>query len=184
MHRGSTDLGEGRLVVVSGEAGVGKTSLVREACSRRRYTARVLWGQCDPLQTPRALGPVVDVARAAGGDLARLANSDDRYRLFAAFLTSCAEGGDVTLVVMDDLHWADAATLDFLAFAGRRMEQTRCVLVITYRDDLRREHALRGVLGDLATVQALRRLRLDPLSGSAVAALAARPRGTQRRCIG
>src|SRR5207344_499800 len=71
--------GEGRLVVVSGEAGVGKTALAKEACSRHRDSVRVLWGQCDPLQTPRALGPVVDIARAAGGDLGRFADCDDRY---------------------------------------------------------------------------------------------------------
>ena len=83
--------------MISGEAGVGKTSLVEEL-SRRGSVARMLWGQCDPLQTPRALGPVLDVARAAGGDLAKLAESDDRHQLFAEFLAVCsgrrtADGG-------------------------------------------------------------------------------------------
>ena len=78
-----------------------------------------------------------------------------------------------TVVVLEDLHWADAATLDFLAFAGRRMEHTRGVLVVTYREDLGRDHPLRAVLGDLATVRAVRRLRLEPLSAGAVATLAA-----------
>ncbi len=165
--------GEGRLVVISGEAGVGKTALTKELCARQRPTARVLWGQCDPLQTPRALGPVLDIARAAGGDLAKLADSDDRHRLFTEFLAACADGTAVTLAVLEDMQWADAATLDFLAFAGRRIEQTRCVLIATHRDDLRRDHPLRAALGDLATVSALRRFRLDPLSRSAVATLAA-----------
>ncbi|HTN79555.1 MAG TPA: AAA family ATPase, partial [Acidimicrobiales bacterium] len=160
------------LVVISGEAGVGKTSLVREL-NLRRFPARVLWGQCDPVQTPRALGPVLDVARAAGGDLAKLADSDDRYQLFAEFLAVCSLDGPPTVVVLEDLHWADAATLDFLAFAGRRMEHTRGVLVVTYREDLGRDHPLRSVLGDLGTVRAVRRLRLEPLSASAVATLAA-----------
>jgi DNA-binding CsgD family transcriptional regulator/tetratricopeptide (TPR) repeat protein len=168
----AADEGEGRLVVISGEAGVGKTSLVREL-GRRRASARILWGQCDPLQTPRALGPVLDVARAAGGDLAKLAETDDRHRLFAEFLAMCAVEGAPTVVVLEDLHWADAATLDFLTFAGRRMEHTRGVLIVTYRDELGRDHPLRSVLGDLATVRSVRRLRLEPLSASAVATLAA-----------
>ncbi|HMK10502.1 MAG TPA: AAA family ATPase, partial [Acidimicrobiales bacterium] len=168
----AADAGEGRLVVVSGEAGVGKTSLVQEL-NLRRFPVRLLWGQCDPLQTPRALGPVLDVARAAGGDLAKLALSDDRHQLFAEFLAVCSIDGPPTVVVLEDLHWADAATLDFLAFAGRRMEHTRGVLVVTYREDLGRDHPLRSVLSDLATVRSVRRLRLEPLSAGAVATLAA-----------
>ncbi len=144
---------DGRLVVISGEAGVGKTALVKELCARRRSMVRALWGQCDPLQTPRALGPVLDIARAAGGDLAKLADSDDRHRLFTEFLAACAQNGPPTLAVLDDMQWADAATLDFLAFAGRRVDRTRCVLIVTHRDDLRRDHPLRAVLGELATVE-------------------------------
>ena len=88
----SAAAGEGRLVVISGEAGVGKTALVKELCARRRSVARELWGQCDPLQTPRALGPVLDIARAAGGSLAKLADSDDRHHLFTEFLAACCGG--------------------------------------------------------------------------------------------
>ncbi len=69
----SATAGEGRLVVISGEAGVGKTALARELCASHRGSAQVLWAQCDPLYTPRALGPVLDLAGAAGGDLANLA---------------------------------------------------------------------------------------------------------------
>ncbi len=168
----AADQGEGRLVVISGEAGVGKTSLVREL-GKSGSSFRMLWGQCDPLHTPRPLGPVVDVARGAGGDLAKLADSDDRHRLFVELIGACSLDGPPTVVVLDDLHWADAATLDFLVYAGRRMEHTRGVLIITYRDDLGREHPLRTVLGELATVRAVRRLRLEPLSAGAVATLAA-----------
>src|SRR5262249_20757863 len=112
----SADQGEGRLVVISGEAGVGKTSLVRELRSSSGSNVRVLWGQCEPLHTPRPLGPVVDVARAAGGDLAKLADSDDRHRLFAELIAACSLDGPVTVLVLEDLHWADAASLDFLAY--------------------------------------------------------------------
>jgi DNA-binding CsgD family transcriptional regulator len=169
----SAAVGDGRLVVISGEAGVGKTALARELCASHRGSAQVLWAQCDPLHTPRALGPVLDLAGAAGGDLANLADTDDRHRLFAEFIASWTNASSAVIAVIDDLQWADAATLDFVTFVGRRLDLTRCVLVVTHRDEIARDHPLRGVLGDLATAQALRRLRLAPLSERAVAQLAA-----------
>ena len=169
----SAAVGEGRLVVISGEAGVGKTALARELSASHRGSAQVLWAQCDPLHTPRALGPVLDLAGAAGGDLANLADTDDRHRLFAEFIASWTNASSAVIAVIDDLQWADAATLDFVTFVGRRLDLTRCVLVVTHRDEIARDHPLRGVLGDLATAQALRRLRLAPLSEGAVAQLAA-----------
>ena len=111
--------------------------------------------------------------RAAGGDLANLADTDDRHRLFAEFIASWTNASSAVIAVIDDLQWADAATLDFVTFVGRRLDLTRCVLVVTHRDEIARDHPLRGVLGDLATAQALRRLRLAPLSEGAVAQLAA-----------
>ncbi len=169
----SAAAGEGRLVVISGEAGVGKTALAKMLCASQEGSAQILWGQCDPLETPRALGPVLDIARAAGGDLAKLADTDDRHRLFAEFVASWTDADSTVVAVIDDLQWADAATLDFIAFAGRRLDLTRCLLVVTHRDEVARDHPLRGVLGDLVTAPALRRLRLAPLSESAVAQLAA-----------
>ena len=165
--------GEGRLVVISGEAGVGKTALARQLCASQSGSARVLWAQCDPLQTPRALGPVLDIARASGGAVADLVDGDDRHRLFAELISSWTDADSPVVAVIDDLQWADAATLDFIAFAGRRLDLTRCMLIVTLRDEIGRDHPLRGVLADLATAQALRRLRLAPLSEGAVAELAA-----------
>ena len=171
----SADAGEGRLVVVSGEAGVGKTALAREFRNTLGSDCTVLWSHCDPLHTPRALGPVLDLAHAAGGSLAELVDADDRHRLFAAFLEAWS-GPTTTIAVIDDLQWADAATLDFLSFIGRRLEMTRCVLVVTHRSELGREHPLRGVLADLATGTGVRRIFLTPLSEGAVGELAASTR--------
>src|SRR5205807_9773999 len=62
---------QGRLVLLRGEAGVGKTALLRRFCREQRET-RILWGACDPLFTPRPLGPLLDIARTVGGDLDEL----------------------------------------------------------------------------------------------------------------
>src|SRR4051812_11179275 len=60
---------EGRLVLVGGEAGVGKTALLRRFCEMQGDGVRAFWGACEPLRTPRPLGPLVDVAGAIGGEL-------------------------------------------------------------------------------------------------------------------
>ncbi len=165
--------GDGRLVLVSGEAGMGKTALLEEF-QRRSTGTRWLWGACDGLLTPRPLGPLFDIAAQAGGELDDLCQQDaPRDRLFTAFLAELSSRAAVTVAVIEDVHWADEATLDLLSFAGRRLSRTRSLLVATYRDDeLADDHPLRIVLGDLATQRATRRMRLPPLSKEAVGALA------------
>lgn len=169
--------GQGRLVLVGGEAGVGKSALVaafRQAVAARGR-GRVLHGACDALSTPRPLGPLQDIALETGGALdALLAQDAPRDRLFRAFLAELSGGLTPTLVVIEDAHWADEATLDLLRFLGRRLEAVRAVLIVTYRDDeVGANHPLRLVLGDLATTKALRRLSLAPLSPDGIRALAA-----------
>ncbi len=158
----------GRVVLVAGEAGIGKTALVAEFAER--VDGGMLRGGCDALRTPRPLGPVRDIARAAGGELARVMVAESaRYDRFGAFLDVLAEG---RAVVIEDAHWADEATLDLLVFAGRRVAGTPGLLVITYRDDeIGPDHPLLGVLGSLAGAHA-RRITLRPLSRKAVARLA------------
>src|SRR4051812_16476336 len=91
--------GRGRIVVVSGEAGIGKTALVSAATEARR----VLWGACDPLITPRPMGPLRDVAREAGGALAA-AVEGSREDLLSAVLDELRAPA---ALVVEDLHWAD-----------------------------------------------------------------------------
>ena len=79
----------------------------------------------------------------------------------------------VTVLVVEDAHWADAATLDLLRYLARRLGAAPVLVVVTYRDDeLGPVHPLRLVAGDLATSAVVRRLRLAPLSLGAVAVLA------------
>jgi DNA-binding CsgD family transcriptional regulator/tetratricopeptide (TPR) repeat protein len=163
--------GHGRLVLLGGEAGVGKTSLVRAFCADARRTARILEGACDPLVTPRPLGPIADVAAAVGGDLARrVGERSSAHDVLDSLIGELRRRP--TVLVMEDLHWADEATLDLLRLLGRRAERSGALLVGTYRDDeVDAQHQLRRVLGGLATSTAVERLRLEPLSLAAVRVL-------------
>ena len=157
-----------------GEAGIGKTALVDAFTRERARPGRVLRGACDSLLTPRPLGPLHDLAGHAGPALrALLDDGAGPVDLFPAVLEELGRQPPV-VAVLEDLHWADEATLDLVKFLGRRIRQVPALLVLTYRDDeLGPHHPLRIVLGDLATSGAVRRIPLAPLSLAAVRALAA-----------
>jgi DNA-binding SARP family transcriptional activator/DNA-binding CsgD family transcriptional regulator len=165
----------GLVALVAGEAGIGKSALVKRFIERHAADARFLLGACDPLLTPRALGPLHDIARQTGGRLAELlASGGPREQLFAALLDELDQPARPQVVVIEDAQWADEATLDLLVFLGRRMERTRALLIVSYRDDeLAVDHPLRAVVGRL-TPETVRHLRLPPLSEAAVAELARR----------
>jgi DNA-binding CsgD family transcriptional regulator len=164
--------GDGRLVFVSGDAGIGKSALVRAFCADAA-AARVLSGSCDGLRTPRPLGPLADIAAAAGGRLEdAVMTGESAQSVLEALLDELRAPGE-TIVVLEDVHWADEATLDILGLLGRRVEQLPTLVVITYRaDELARAHPLRVVVGDLVTASGVVRLELAPLSPAAVARLA------------
>lgn len=154
----------GCFMLIAGEAGVGKTVLIEQFVRRQEAHARVLWGACDALFTPRPLGPIHDIALQTGGELSRLLSEEAKLpQIFAAFLSEVQTAP--AIVVIEDVHWADEATLDLLKFLGRRVHLTRSLLVCTLRDDeLGPQHPLRLLLGDLATSPAVHRLTLTPLS--------------------
>ena len=164
--------GEGRLVLVGGEAGVGKSALV-ERLAQDVPDARWSWGACDGLFTPRPLGPLFDIAADLGGELLELCRARaSREELFDALLHRLLEP-QLDVVVMEDVHWADEATVDLLRFLGRRLRHAPAVLLATYRDDgLSAMHPLRLALGELASQRSTRRVGLGPLSSDAVADMA------------
>ena len=160
----------GQVVAVSGEAGVGKTSLLREL--GRRVGSLVLWGACDPLFTPRPLGPIVDVARQVGDEtLSRTVSGAAPYEVVDALVHALARRPG-SLLVLEDLHWADEATLDVVRLLARGIAAVPVLLVLTHRDDaLDRAHPLRIVLGELASSGIVGRLHVDPLTPQGVGRL-------------
>src|SRR5215472_12595919 len=167
--------GQGSAVLLLGEAGIGKTSLVDAFLAAVAGRTRVLAGACEDLLTPRALGPLRDAARsAADGPLAAaLSPRADPDLVFAAVYDELASPPSPAVLIVEDAHWADGATLDVLRYIGTRVKNLPAVLLLTYRDDaLARDHPLRGVLGALAGPAATR-LRLAPFTADAVRDLAA-----------
>jgi len=171
FHTATT--GHGRTVLVSGEAGIGKTALVEQFVSQQCGGAHRLWGACEALFTPRPLGPLYDIAAQTRSTLATLMSRDTpRPVVFSALLDELQTSAIPTVVVFEDVHWADEATLDLIKFLGRRIPQLTALFILTYRDDeLSLDHPLRSVVGDLSS-KAVARLRLAPLSEQAVRSLA------------
>jgi len=163
----------GRLVLVRGEAGAGKTALARRFTDEHRGSARILWGACDALFAPRALGPLLDVAEDTGGDLAHVTAGDAGPHEVATALLRELTRSAPTVLVLEDLQWADEATLDVLRLLARKVESAPALVVGTYRDDdLDLRRGLRVVLGELATAQGIDRCEVPRLSPAAVAQLA------------
>ena len=163
----------GRLVLVSGEAGVGKSSLV-EVFEEELTDASWVWGACDGLFTPRPLAPLRDVARAVGGDLLEAVRAGlPRDEVFDAALRWLEDARELVVLVVEDVQWADDATLDLLRFLGRRLRDLPVLLVVTFRDDaLAPADTLRVALGELTGQRWTRRIDLPPLSAAGVRRLA------------
>jgi DNA-binding CsgD family transcriptional regulator/tetratricopeptide (TPR) repeat protein len=157
--------GSGVLVLVGGEAGAGKSALVSEFLAE--VAVRVVAGSCDGLSTPRPLGPLIDVAAQLEVDATL-----PRDQLFAAILGAITRQS--TIVLVEDAHWADDATADFLLYAGRRLDDLPAMLIVTYRDDEIRSNAtLTRLIGEFARLGVARRVSVDSLSESGVAAMVA-----------
>ncbi|HET7434125.1 MAG TPA: AAA family ATPase [Thermoanaerobaculia bacterium] len=156
--------GRGAVIAVIGEAGIGKSSLLHAFVRASRNDLRVLQSGCEALFTPRPLGPLYDVAADLAVDVEL-----PRERLFPQVLAALRR--EPTVLVVEDVHWADRATLDLLKYLGRRLATAGVLLLISYRDDeIGPDHPLISLLGDLGS--SLRRIHLEGLSREAIQQLA------------
>jgi DNA-binding SARP family transcriptional activator/DNA-binding NarL/FixJ family response regulator len=163
----------GRLVLLHGDAGAGKSALIRTWATSVPDGVPMLVGACDPLSSPRPLGPLVDISSGLDPTVGQLLREGDKERVFDAALHAITELGPA-VVVVEDVHWADMATLDFLRFLARRIERTHALVIATYRDDdLTATNPLRIMLGDIGSSPSVTRLAVPPLSRDAVAELVA-----------
>jgi DNA-binding CsgD family transcriptional regulator/tetratricopeptide (TPR) repeat protein len=170
----------GRLVLIGGEAGIGKSALVSAFCERvgagrparanRAAAVRILRGACDALETPRAAGPILDIAAQTRGELATLTEAGAPPAALSSALAR--ELRRPAVVVIEDLHWADGSTLDTIRLLARRLAELPALIIATYRDELARSHPVRVMLGELPP-DATRRLLPRALSSEAVAQLGA-----------
>jgi DNA-binding CsgD family transcriptional regulator len=164
--------GEGHCLFISGEPGIGKTALVKAFC-RQQEDSLIYQGACDALFTPRPLAPLYDILwqvnkeRWAAGPV-----TEERSALFAHFFQELSIKNKKTLIVFEDIHWADEGTLDFIKFFARRIYQLPCLFILTYRDDeIHSRHPLRTVIGQLPP-DSFTKIPLHSLSKAAVARMA------------
>jgi len=164
--------GRGRMILLGGEAGAGKTSLLREFCAQNA-SARVLWGSCERLFAPRALGPFLDIADAAGVELGDFGPHQRVPHELLGVLVAELRRESPTVLVVEDIHWADEGTLDVVKLLARRIETLPVLALVSFRDDqLTPAGPLQIVLGELAGTRAAERRHIPSLSLEAVRSLA------------
>ena len=173
IERAQTLRTGGVCLLLHGEPGIGKTSLLRAAISRLPPGIDWLWSSCEPMLSAPPLGALIDLIDRLPPSLAMaVRNGRATQDVLAGMLSLLRDRAAPIVVVIDDVQWADGATLDLLRYLGRRIEHTQAMLALVYRDDaLAGDHPLRDLLGSLPPRHTLR-LALAPLSPAGVSELA------------
>ncbi|MEO8415759.1 MAG: AAA family ATPase [Ginsengibacter sp.] len=164
---------EGHCFFITGEAGIGKTSLIKAFLKQVGEDSMQFVGACDSLFAPRPLAPLYDVAVQIKKNWAdNIYSVSSVTELFTKFVEEFSDSALPVVLVFEDIHWADEGTLDFIKFFARRISRIRCLFILTSRDDvMNRKQPLRNLLSDLAT-DTFTRMKLTPLSKESVHKLA------------
>jgi DNA-binding CsgD family transcriptional regulator/tetratricopeptide (TPR) repeat protein len=169
----AAERGDGRVVCISGEPGIGKTSLVRHFVAGLEDGSRVLLGTCDDLSIPRPLGPLRDLAGSVSSELEdALAAGAPAHDIQDLLIAELERPPRPTVLVLEDVHWADDATLDSITVLGRRVRSLPALVVMTFRGgEVPPGHPLHAALGAIGPDSSAL-LELQPLSREAVSSLA------------
>jgi DNA-binding CsgD family transcriptional regulator/tetratricopeptide (TPR) repeat protein len=166
----TTDHDGGRVVLIRGTAGIGKTALVDQFLADVDESAQIARGACDDFSTPQPLGPIWEL-RDPFPELSSALDDGNRRAASAVLLEAMSSRLRPTVVAIEDLQWSDEATLDVIRYVGRRIARANGLLVLTYRDgEVDTDHPLRTVVGDLPPDR-ITRFSLSPLPARAVADL-------------
>lgn len=152
----------GRVALLSGEAGHGKTSLLDHVLKDLDHRYRLLTAACEPVGIPAAFAPLFDLLDDLPDDLrADVRSGSGRPGVYAGMLDLIKN--DRVVLVIEDVHWADEATLGLIRYLGRRIEATNSTLIVTFRsEELALNPPLRLVVADLGP--AALRVELPSLS--------------------
>ncbi|MDU0356277.1 AAA family ATPase [Paraglaciecola aquimarina] len=162
----------GKILLLSGEAGIGKTTLLEHIRLQIDTTIDMHWSGCDPLFTPRPYAPIYDFAQIFSPTLlCQLESCATPNIIFASFYQAISHLTKPTILVIEDVHWADNASLDLIKYLVRRISFLPCLLCLSYRDDeISQSHPLRSVLTLLPSAHT-KRICLTPLGKESVAKL-------------
>jgi DNA-binding CsgD family transcriptional regulator/tetratricopeptide (TPR) repeat protein len=174
-HFQQVESGKGKAIFLTGEAGIGKTSLVNHWVETKEKKALIYTGACDSLFTPRPLGPLYDIAGQINQHFAEsLTHEKDRTLVFTSLINHLTQAEKPVIMVFEDIHWADEATLDLIKFLARRINRIRCLFIATYRDDeIQYRHPLVTLCGELPS-EHFSKIQLSKFSRPLVDLLASR----------
>jgi DNA-binding CsgD family transcriptional regulator/tetratricopeptide (TPR) repeat protein len=165
--------GLGKTVLLTGEAGVGRTSYLQSFADEIKGSGLHIVGGCEPLSSPRPLGPLYDIAPRLGKSFAlSIRDQKNRSIVFSNLMEELTRIGKPICFVIEDIHWADSGTLDMIQYLGRRIDKLPILLLLSYRTcELGANHPLKAALGSLLT-EHTERINLQPLSRASVSELA------------
>ena len=157
--------GRGSTALVVGDAGIGKTSLVRELLASLPRDVRVLAAGCEDLLTPRALGPLRDAVRSSSGPLTRaLAEGAGAEAVLGAVLDELISAPAPTVLVIDDAHWADGGTAAAIRTTTDVPNDNEPLAPSTHRGGERRRLLVFGSRSECRSVRQRRRHRVQEVA--------------------